>query len=118
MQHLLVISLFQRPMLRVIDPLKEMNANIQHNNGCLPVKIKSNNFFSIPIKHKLLIGSAQVKSAILTSWYICSRFNFNFEEIPSRDHTETFAKFFGANIIIKKKSGKNYIKLISPTTLA
>ena len=38
-------SLSSRPMLRVIDPLKEMNAIIQHNNGCLPVKINSNNFF-------------------------------------------------------------------------
>ena len=111
-------SLSARPMLRVIDPLKEMNAIIQHNNGCLPVKINSNNFFSIPIKHKLLIGSAQVKSAILLAGTFVQGSTEIIEEIPSRDHTERLLSFLGANIIIKKKLGKNNIKLISPTTLA
>ena len=54
-------SLSKRPMKRIIDPLTEMHTLIEHNNGKLPLKIKSNNFFSIPIKYKLLIGSAAIK---------------------------------------------------------
>ncbi len=110
-------SLSSRPMLRVINPLKEMNTIIEHNKGCLPVKINSNNFFSIPIKHKLSIGSAQVKSAILLAATSVQGSTEIIEEIPSRDHTERLLKYLGANISIKKKSGKNNIKLISPTIL-
>ena len=58
-------SLSSRPMMRIIEPLKNMNASIKHNNGYLPIKIETNNDSSLPITYSLEIGSAQVKSAIL-----------------------------------------------------
>ncbi len=99
-------SLSKRPMKRIIDPLTEMHTLIEHNNGKLPLKIKSNNFFSIPIKYKLLIGSAQVKSAILLAATAVQGATEIIEENPSRDHTERLLKFLGAEITVKKKKLK------------
>ena len=37
-------SLLKRPMLRIIKPLELMGANIEHNDGKLPIKINSKKF--------------------------------------------------------------------------
>ena len=110
-------SLSQRPMLRVINPLKKMNVKIEHNNGLLPIKILSNSFFSYPIKFTLKIGSAQVKSALLLAATTLQGTTEILEEKPSRDHTERMLTFLGADIRIQKKKKTNLIKLKGPSIL-
>ena len=110
-------SLSKRPMLRVINPLKKMNVVIEHNNGLLPIKISANNFLSFPIKFRLKIGSAQVKSALLLAATALQGTTEIVEEKPSRDHTELMLKFLGAEINIEKKNNSNTIKIHGPTIL-
>ncbi len=57
-------SLRKRPMERVAKPLRAMGADIETNNGNLPVKIKPTEGLN-NLRYKLDIPSAQIKSAIL-----------------------------------------------------
>ena len=63
-----MIHLSNRPMERIITPLEEMGAKIiSAENKKLPITIigARTKGFVLPINYKLLIPSAQVKSAIL-----------------------------------------------------
>ena len=106
-------SLSSRPMSRVTEPLKKMNANILHNNGLLPLKITRSNNFIVPIKYTLELGSAQVKSAILLASLGIRGKTSILEKIPSRNHTEIMLKYLDANL---KTKGKK-ILLDSPNFL-
>ncbi|MDD5355463.1 MAG: 3-phosphoshikimate 1-carboxyvinyltransferase [Candidatus Omnitrophica bacterium] len=110
-------SLRKRPMLRVIQPLRLMAANIKAckkgKEEFPPVKI-----YPSPLKAiswRMSIPSAQVKSAILLAGLYAKGRTKIYEPIKSRDHTERMLKLFGADI---KLRGKNiYIRqsdLISP----
>ncbi len=113
-------SLSGRPMNRVLDPLEKMGANIQSNNGRLPIHIKSVNEIS-SIKYSLPVASAQVKSSlILASIYADSRSKIK-EKWVTRDHTERMMQSMGYpisvtdNIITVEGKGKlNPIKLNIP----
>jgi len=106
-------SLSSRPMMRVIKPLKKMNALFSHNNGFLPIKILDNSNTSIPIEYNLEIGSAQVKSAILLASLNVKGTTRIKEKNPSRNHTEIMLEHLGANV--EKK--KNVISLNAPSFL-
>lgn len=114
------MSLSGRPMNRVLDPLEKMGANIQSNNGRLPINIKSVNEIS-SIKYSLPIASAQVKSSlILASIYADSQSKIK-EKWVTRDHTERMMQSMGYpisvtdNIITVEGNGKlNPIKLNIP----
>ena len=56
-------SLSLRPMKRITDPLKLMNAKIETSNGCLPIKIYGRELQNIEIR--IDIPSAQIKSGII-----------------------------------------------------
>ena len=93
------MSLSGRPMNRVLDPLEKMGANIQSNNGRLPIHIKSVNEVS-SINYSLPIASAQVKSSlILASIYADSQSNFK-EQWVTRDHTERMMQSMGYPISV------------------
>ena len=64
-------SLRQRPMQRVIDPLRLMGAEIRSKtgNGLAPLEIRGGGLHGI--HYRMPIASAQVKSAIL--WRRCRR---------------------------------------------
>ncbi len=107
-------SLSLRPMQRIIEPLELMNLTIKSNRGCLPLILKKNKKkVSIPITYNLKIGSAQIKSAILLASTNIKGTTEIIEKFPSRDHTEIMLKFFGADIVKKKKT----ITINSPTFL-
>src|SRR5688572_13460227 len=57
-------SLSSRPMRRIIEPLELMGAKIESTDGKPPLKIRGSKTLT-PIRYKLPIASAQVKSAIL-----------------------------------------------------
>lgn len=80
-------SLSQRPMKRIIEPLKQMGGDISSNDFKLPLIIKPSINFK-PINYKLPVASAQVKSAILFAGLHCEDETKVIETIPSRNHTE------------------------------
>ena len=57
-------SLSNRPMLRVVNPLKEMGVSIETNNGKLPIKIFGGKIIN-RFEYRMPIASAQVKSLSL-----------------------------------------------------
>lgn len=88
-------SLKNRPMDRVINPLRKMGAKIicDGNFKILPAKLSA-------IDYKMPVASAQVKSAIILASIYCDGQTKIIEppEKKSRDHTEHMLNYFGADI--------------------
>ena len=89
-------SLSKRPMKRVIEPLCQMGAEIQSNEGKAPLKIFGQKLSGIDYKSS--IASAQVKSCILLAGLNATGKTTYSEIYPSRNHTEVMLKYLGANI--------------------
>jgi len=90
-------SLSERPMSRVIEPLREMGALIESNNGKLPINVIKSNIIN-SYSYKLPIASAQVKSCLLLA-AIASKININLIEPKiTRNHTERMIEYFGGVI--------------------
>jgi 3-phosphoshikimate 1-carboxyvinyltransferase len=103
-------SLSQRPMHRVILPLRKMGAvlrpriigTIAYIEEYPPVEIEGAVLKGIT--YKLPIASAQVKSAILLAGLYAKGKTMIVEEIQTRDHTERMLKSFKAKIAARGKS--------------
>jgi 3-phosphoshikimate 1-carboxyvinyltransferase len=80
-------SLSKRPMNRVINPLSEMGAVIDSNEGKLPLHIKGGQKLTA-INYTLPVASAQVKSCILLAGLYAQGESCITEPTPTRDHTE------------------------------
>ncbi|SIO18455.1 3-phosphoshikimate 1-carboxyvinyltransferase [Parasphingorhabdus marina DSM 22363] len=98
-------SLTARPMGRVIDPLSEMGANIQarpsgDGKSCLPLTVRGI-CPAVPIAYRLPVASAQVKSAILLAGLNTPGITRVMEPIPTRDHSETMLRGFGAELAVE-----------------
>jgi 3-phosphoshikimate 1-carboxyvinyltransferase len=93
-------SLSNRPMKRIIEPLKNMGAEIFTENDQLPMKIQGNKLLSF--EYRLPIPSAQVKSALLLAG-LASKSSITIkEDILSRDHTERMLSELGNGIEIRE----------------
>lgn len=80
-------SLSQRPMKRIVEPLRLIGADISANeNGTLPIIIKP--CLIKPINYKLQIASAQVKSAMILCAIHLDEESVFIEQTPTRNHTE------------------------------
>ena len=91
-------SLSKRPMGRVLDPLKEIGLEILSNEKeNLPLKLKGT-ALPVPINHKLVVPSAQIKSALMLSALNIRGRSTIIETIKTRDHTEKLFEYFGADI--------------------
>ena len=91
-------SLTSRPMERVTNPLTQMGVQLFPNSRKhLPITLKGPPTL-IPIKYKLPIPSAQVKSAILLAGLNTPGETSIIEDQPTRDHTELMLSHFGAKI--------------------
>lgn len=92
-------SLCQRPMGRVIRPLRSMGATILGRAGdnLPPLAIRGGALQGID--YSLPVASAQVKSAILLAALSACTITRITEPGPSRDHTERMLAFFGADIV-------------------
>jgi len=96
-------SLRKRPMERVAEPLRAMGADIETNNGNLPVKIKNINRLS-NLQYKLDIPSAQIKSAILLASLFTDGKTVIKTDTKTRDHTEIMLKDFSSTIEVDEKT--------------
>ena len=90
-------SLSQRPMNRIIQPLKKMGCIISSNKGLLPLYVDASNGISA-IDYDMEIASAQVKSSILFSALGGNNVSSINEIIPTRNHSEIMLKNMGASI--------------------
>jgi 3-phosphoshikimate 1-carboxyvinyltransferase len=96
-------SLSKRPMLRVIEPLRQMGADISSQTGTLPLRINPSKQIK-PIDFQLITPSAQVKSAVILAGLHPDEETSITEYLPSRDHTERML-----NLRMAKEERKNII---------
>lgn len=90
------LSLTQRPMQRVIEPLSRMGARITSADGRPPLCIAGGSLHGID--YTLPVASAQVKSAVLLAGLSAVGTTFVRETHPTRDYTERMLRAFGAEI--------------------
>jgi len=92
-------SLSLRPMQRLVDPLREMNAVvIPEENGTAPLDIVPDKLISLD--YTLPVASAQVKSALLLAGLASQTPVTVREKVITRDHTERLINFMGGQIEI------------------
>ena len=104
-------SLSNRPMLRVIHPLKEMGAKIE-SKGTLPVHTSSSKILN-DYTYDMPIASAQVKSCLLLA-ALASKNNITiFEPKITRDHTERMIDYFGGDINFGQKENIGKVEFTS-----
>jgi 3-phosphoshikimate 1-carboxyvinyltransferase len=102
-QHFLSVldgtpALKRRPMGRLIEPLKQMGAQIlaRDNDRFAPLVLRGGNLRGI--EYALPVASAQVKSAILFAGLFADTPTTVHEPAPSRDHTERMLRAFGVDV--------------------
>ena len=89
-------SLSSRPV-RVEEPLGQMGARVETNDGRPPVTIEGANLR--PIAYELPVASAQLKSAVLLAGLLAEDGPTTvIERVPSRDHTERLLRALGLNL--------------------
>lgn len=96
-------SIKKRPMNRIINPLREMGANVNGLGGNYPPLIFKRSEKLNTIKYDMPIASAQVKSCILFAGLYCDEKIEIIEHSYSRDHTERMLEYFGADIKVDDK---------------
>jgi len=101
-------SLRNRPMGRLIEPLRLMGAEIwgRGRDSFAPLVIKGGKLRGIDFA--LPVPSAQIKSAILLAGLFARGNTVLHQTIPSRDHTERMLKRMGASL----ESEGNLISLL------
>ncbi len=110
-------SLRERPMKRIIEPLREMGALIyaRDNDTKLPIFIRGKKLNGI--NYKIPVASAQVKSSLILASFL-SDVESEFEEIlKTRDHTERILKYLGTNIICEGNKVKIFPSRINNFSL-
>jgi 3-phosphoshikimate 1-carboxyvinyltransferase len=94
-------SLQNRPMNRVVGPLRQMGADIRaRDDNFAPLEIRGGRLHAIDFK--MPMASAQVKSAVLLAGLFAEGETMVTEPARTRDHTELALEEFGAPI---EKSG-------------
>ncbi len=89
-------SLSRRPMRRIIDPLTEMGARIDSDNGHAPLRIRGGKLRGITYRPP--VPSAQVKTCLLFAGLLAEGTTTVEESHPTRDHGELALRAFGAEI--------------------
>jgi 3-phosphoshikimate 1-carboxyvinyltransferase len=91
-------SLRSRPMARVVEPLREMGAQIsgREQDRRAPLAIRGGRLRGI--RYRLPAASAQVKSALLLAGLYAEGDTVVEEPQPTRDHTERMLQAMGAEL--------------------
>ena len=91
-------SLSRRPMARVIEPLSRMGLSVMASPGDrLPLTLRGL-CPAIPIRYRLPVASAQVKSAVLLAGLNTPGITQVIERVATRDHSERMLTGFGATL--------------------
>ncbi len=110
-------SLRKRPMLRVVEPLRQMGAKIdgREKGDKLPIAVRGNTLKGISFFNKK--ASAQVKSCILLAGLRAEGLTEVYEPYLSRDHTERMLKAMGVELVSYDTEKGRVIKLEGGQTL-
>ena len=101
-------SLSRRPMGRVLEPLKKMGLSVRETRkDTLPLTLRGVPQ-SIPIRFKLPVPSAQVKSSILLAGLSAPGDTTVIEPEITRDHTEKMLAYLGAQIEINDANAAHW----------
>ncbi len=93
------VSLNQRPMARVIDPLTLMGARISSaDGGRPPLNLAGREQPLQAIDYALPMASAQVKSCLLLAGLYARGETSITEPAPTRDHSELMLRSFGVTV--------------------
>ena len=90
-------SIAQRPMKRIIDPLKLMGADIDARDGEFP-PLRIHGRALNPVTYEPPVASAQVKSAVLLGGLYADGLTTVREKLKTRDHSEIALRQMGADI--------------------
>lgn len=112
-------SLHSRPMQRIIEPLEMMGAAISSSNGRAPLTVRGR-YPLQSIDYELLVGSAQVKSAILLAGLNTHGKTKVVEQTPTRDHTERMLSWFGVAVAQgdAPEKGQTFASVTGPADFA
>ena len=111
-------SLSKRPMSRVLAPLRLMGAWVIENGGGdrLPLTLRGT-APAIPIRYRLPVASAQVKSAVLLAGLNAMGRTSVVEPAATRDHTERMLHHFGAEVTIEDDEDGRHITVCGEADL-
>lgn len=111
-------SLVKRPMKRIIEPLTQMGARFEaQEGGRLPMTIHGA-AQAKAIEYRLPVASAQVKSAILLAGLNAQGVTTVVEDKPTRDHSENMLRHFGAKVTVDDlPDGAQAIRIDGPQEL-
>ena len=92
-------SLSRRPMRRIVEPLRQMGAQIETTaRNTAPLRILPADGGLNGIAYKSPVASAQVKSGVLLAGLYARGRTEVFEPEASRDHTERMLRAFGVTV--------------------
>ena len=110
-------SLRRRPMARVIEPLSQMGARFVARQGrYLPLAVTGTPD-PMPIRYRLPVPSAQVKSAVLLAGLNTPGDTQVVEPEPTRDHTELMLRHFGAEVRVEASAEGRVTTLVGQPEL-
>jgi 3-phosphoshikimate 1-carboxyvinyltransferase len=110
-------SLRRRPMARVVTPLTQMGAVFTAREGYrLPLAVQGTGD-PLPIRYRLPVPSAQVKSAILLAGLNTPGETTVVEPEPTRDHTELMLRHFGAEVRVSSAPEGRVVTLVGEPEL-
>lgn len=89
-------QLRKRPMRRIVDPLRQMGAQIEARDGRAPLHITPSSLAGID--YEMPVASAQVKSAVLLAGLYAGGETRLREPGPARDHTERMLQAMGVAV--------------------
>ena len=103
-------SLSRRPMKRIAGPLSEMGASIDSVDGHAPLRITGKQPLK-PIKFRLPVASAQLKSCVLLAGLYADGETSVIEPVSTRDHTERMLRGFGVDVRVSEASAERSIEV-------
>ena len=110
-------SLKKRPMKRVLQPLSQFGARWEGgDDGLLPVTLMGA-AQPLPIRYRVEVASAQVKSALLLAALNVPGRTTIIEPVATRDHTERMLKAFGAAISVAEAEEGKAISVVGENEL-
>ncbi len=111
-------SLRKRPMRRILDPLRQMGAQVlaEAEGGRCPITLRGPDAVS-PILYRTPVASAQIKSAVLLAGLNARGVTTVIETEASRDHTEKMLAHFGADVRVTVEGEGRRIDLVGQPAL-
>ncbi len=94
-------SLRRRPVDRIAEPLAQMGATVESDDGTPPLAVAGGELRGI--RYELPVASAQVKSCVLLAGLYAAGRTTVVEPLPTRDHTELMLEAAGVRVTRKQQ---------------